>query len=211
MKIYLIRHAQTNLNGQKRYIGHTDENLSELGEKQAKAVSTVFAGKHIDIIYSSPLIRAKETAFQIAKEINNPPIMFLEGLKEIGFGAWEKLSYQEAYQRNPEINDWLKDPSSVQIPNGETWTNFKNRVESAFGEIANTGNKKDNICVISHSGPLRLILGNIALPQSQPTYIPPFSLAIYHGSITLIEKIDEIFSIRYINEACHLTQLQPIP
>lgn len=214
MNIYLIRHAQTNLNGQKRFIGYTDETLSEAGKKQAKALAEVFKDKQIDVIYCSPLIRAKETALAIAKsQTKEPPVIFKDGLKEVGFGNWEKLTYLEAYQINPEINEWLLNPSKVQIPGGEKWHDFKSRVKSAFEEISKS--EMDNICIVCHSGPLRLIIGNIIYPKQELSYLSPNNIALYHGSITCIEKIENNFYIKSLNEVCHLkaciTQLQPAP
>lgn len=202
MNIYLVRHGETTLNGQKRYIGHMDDPISVIGTRQAKAVAGALSSKQIDIIYSSPLIRARETAEEISRTLGNVPIVLLEGLKEVHFGDWEGLSYQEIYANNPDVNNWLLDPARTQIPGGENWFDFEARVVKAFDKVTEAGK---NACIVSHGGPLRLIIGKVILPKASLCYIAPGILTINHGSLSLIKKTEDYLSIGFVNEICHLS------
>ena len=61
MRIYLVRHGETELNQKKCYYGHMDVGLSEKGVKQAKAIGAFFQNRSFDVVVSSPLIRAVKT------------------------------------------------------------------------------------------------------------------------------------------------------
>lgn len=179
-----------------------DDPISDIGKRQAKAVAKALSSKPIDIIFSSPLVRARETAEEISKALGNVPIMLLEGLKEIGFGQWEGLSYQEIYDKYEEVNNWLLNPAKTKIPGGEDWLDFEARVMTSFEKVVSNG---QNACIVSHGGPLRLMIGKVMLPAAGLCYIAPGILTINHGSLSLINKSLDHLSVGFINEICHLS------
>lgn len=180
-----------------------DDPISDVGRRQAQAVAHALSTKHIDMLYSSSLIRARETAEAISSALGNVPIRLLEGLKEIHFGDWEGRSYQDIFAENKDtVSNWLMNPSKTQIPAGENWFDFEARVVKAFGTVTAAN---QNACIVSHGGPLRLILGKVLLPKASLCYVAPSLLTLNHGSLSLIKQTDGYLSINYVNEICHLS------
>ncbi|MCL6472088.1 MAG: alpha-ribazole phosphatase [Firmicutes bacterium] len=159
MRLYLIRHGETKLNKEFKFIGATDVALSDRGLDQAKAVAERLQGEKIKAIYSSDLIRARQTA-DIISLACSVPVNLTSGLREIDFGYWERLSYDEIDARYPdEFRAWRKDPAGIQIPGGETWEAFKKRVLSAVNSIIKS-EKEGHIAVVSHGGPIKMLISH---------------------------------------------------
>ena len=89
--LYIIRHGQTDWNVQHRLQGRTDIPLSDEGRRMAEAARLACRDVHFDICFSSPLIRAKETA-EILLRDRNVPILTDNRLMEMGFGDYEGLA-----------------------------------------------------------------------------------------------------------------------
>lgn len=158
MNIFLIRHAKTIGNIEKRYIGITDESLS----KEASINLEKYPVK-MNLIYSSPLKRCIETAkiFFPLEEI-----FVVNDLKECDFGDFENKNYEElkniqAYQ------DWIS--GKIDPPNGEKQVDFKKRCCKAFIDIINNSFAKnyENIAIITHGGTIMAIMEKFALPKKQ--------------------------------------------
>lgn len=94
MRLYLVRHGQTPWNVLKKWQGTQDINLNETGIAQAIILAKKLTEYEIDIIYSSPLSRAKTTSEIIQKKINKD-LKINKGLEEINFGSWENNTLEE--------------------------------------------------------------------------------------------------------------------
>jgi len=88
MRILFVRHGQTDWNTIRRVQGRTDIELNDLGKKQASVVREKLSGEKIDLIISSPLKRAMQTA-QIINENRQIPITFDDRIIERSFGDFE--------------------------------------------------------------------------------------------------------------------------
>ncbi|MBQ2530560.1 MAG: histidine phosphatase family protein [Treponema sp.] len=86
--LYIMRHGKTDWNNEFRLQGRTDIPLNEEGRKMARDAAKKYAGVHFDVCYSSPLVRAKETA-EILLENRGVPIITDERLVEMCFGEFE--------------------------------------------------------------------------------------------------------------------------
>ncbi len=157
MRLYLIRHGETELNKEFRFIGRTDDPLSAKGLAQAKEAADYLSNADIKAVYSSDLKRATQTAEIIAKP-HGLKIKISSDLREIDFGDWEALAYDEIDKLyHGTLKDWLEDPVNTQIPGGEPWDRFRERILSAIREIA--GKEKDgNVAVVMHGGPIKLLM-----------------------------------------------------
>ncbi|GHU08483.1 hypothetical protein FACS189431_4820 [Alphaproteobacteria bacterium] len=145
--IYFVRHGQTDWNKQGRAMGRTDQPLNDEGRKQAEQAREKLKGKKIDLILSSPLKRAKETAEIINKDFN-VPIIFRDELVERNFGEREgKISTPEDYEDNWDYEKSLTDT-------GESVKEIFERVHSLIDEIKEKYAGK-NILVASHGGVAR--------------------------------------------------------
>lgn len=155
-KIILIRHGQSLGNLTRRFIGHGYAPLTELGHAQAEASAVFLDAYNIDFIYSSDLMRAKETAQHTASR-RSLPITESEGLREIFAGDWEGMAYDDIAARYPELyRTWMKDTGRAALPGGESVLEMRERVSSCIGEIAKKHAGKC-IAVFTHATPIRVM------------------------------------------------------
>src|ERR1700677_1729230 len=130
----LLRHGQTPMSVQKRYAGRSDVPLTEIGVEQAAAAAKRLAPAGIDVIVTSPLLRATQTAQEVA-EVTGAPVVTDEGFRETDFGAWEGLTFAEVRQRWPaEMTAWLADPA-VAPPGGERLAEVSTRGTAALQHV----------------------------------------------------------------------------
>jgi len=148
-KLILVRHGQTDWNLNKRIQSYTDIPLNELGRKQAQDTAIKLRDVKIDVIYSSPLSRAYETAKIIAQYHNGIELIKEPAFTELNMGKWEGLFSKEAQECIPECSQWLKDPFSVTPPSGESTLDLKKRLISKLTEITKLWQDK-NICLVAH-------------------------------------------------------------
>ena len=160
MKILLIRHGETtgDINGQ--YGGWFDDHLTELGQKQLQKTAQQLRGVSIDKIFSSTLIRAKESTEIINKEVQ-AEVEFLDGLRERNYGVLGGLTKEEALDKYPEAVEAHKDPSNTD-PKGEPQADFIKRVVDAFASICLQSH--NTVVIVAHGGPIKVILTHLSLP-----------------------------------------------
>ncbi len=151
MRIYLIRHGETELNRRKCYYGVTDPGLSPEGIRQARAFRDYFRGMSWDRVVVSPLERALQTAgiltgdmeYRFEKE---------ERLKEQNFGIFEGRTYEELSREYPEeLAAWNADFSHYRIPGGESFSDVRARVEEWTASLTQ---QEGNMLVVAHKGTL---------------------------------------------------------
>ena len=121
-KIILVRHGQSIGNLTRRFLGHTDLDLSDQGYVQANATAVALKNEKIDKIYSSDLIRAYNTAVPHSK-MHNLPIICCEGLREAYVGEWEGLLFDEIVEKwGREVfeNQWHANFGRFVFPGGES-------------------------------------------------------------------------------------------
>lgn len=181
-KIYLIRHGETDSNLCHRFQGQLDLPLNGTGLAQARRLAAYMDAKKIDVIYSSSMLRASMTAAELAMR-RNLPYRTLDLLKEISFGDWEGLEYDEIKARWPqEMHNFLHRPAAWQPPHGETFAGARERCALAFEKIfAEQGHEK-NIAIVSHGGIIRLQLClALGIPLDNL-----WKLSVYNVSVTTL-------------------------
>lgn len=157
----LLRHGVTKENKERRYIGWSNVSLDEEAILMLKANQQVAA---FQFVVSSDLKRCLQTAAYFS---NGKKIIEESGLREINFGSWEKKTYDELRNDHMYCN-WLTDPCSVAPPNGEAFVDFQERVIEAWEKIISTSLKMEavkKVLVVSHGGPIRVLLANYVLPK----------------------------------------------
>ncbi|NQT46945.1 MAG: histidine phosphatase family protein [Candidatus Omnitrophica bacterium] len=158
-RVILVRHGETDWTRQRRYAGFTDIDLNETGRWQAGRLCERLHAEHIDKAYSSDLKRAYTSA-----KIALPDLLIekVAGLREIKFGLFEGLTYQEAMEKHPEIyTRWIDNPRDVLIPQSEGLKKLAERVRVAIKEIVSS-NKNKTVAIFTHGGPIRVILSDVA-------------------------------------------------
>ncbi len=196
MKLYLARHGETRWNHENRLQGQKNSPLTEKGLKQVKEMALFFSEIELDIIYSSPLERAKQTAEEIAKFKKTEPV-FAEELKEISFGILEGLTKKEIEEVFPGL--WEKrhdDKFHFRIPEGESYFDLTKRAEKFLKKLKEKHSEKGNesILVVSHGCMTRAILGCFAksIPEHEIA-----NLGVSHEYVYEIEFEEEakIFNV----------------
>lgn len=164
ISFYLIRHGQTEWNSTGKYQGATDVPLSKLGEEQAVCAAKWFDDIHLDAIFASPLSRARKTAEALAqrKKMN---IGLMPEFREISFGVWEGLTYEEIEARWPgEIDRMYSAPETLRIEKAETFQEVEDRTMEGMRKIIALGDDKV-YAIVSHGAAIRTILcGMLELP-----------------------------------------------
>jgi len=167
-RFIVIRHGETRWNLAARVQGHLDSELTPAGIEQADAIARRLAEEPFDLLVSSDLGRAHETARRIA-EVSGHAIRLDARFRERNFGAGAGLTYAEidqlypdAFTRNREI-----DPDHA-IPGGESRRAFQERVAHAFAALAADEPGK-RITVVSHGGVLGALYRHIhGIPVATP-------------------------------------------
>jgi len=152
----LLRHGETPLSIEKRFAGVHDTPLTDHGRAQAAAAAKALAGRGIDVIVSSPLSRARDTAQAVA-DVIGADVRIEEGFRETDFGVWEGLSFAEARKGWPdELSAWMADPS-VAPPGGESFAEVGRRVATARDKLLVRYREK-TVLVVSHVTPIKLMV-----------------------------------------------------
>lgn len=140
--IYVVRHGETDWNKFHKVMGRVDIPLNETGKDQARITSEKLKDYKIDLIISSPLKRAKETA-NIINETKNIEIKYDDRLKERDFGEFEGVDYNEGY--DPYLWDYYE---NKKYQKAEQMQEFFERIYNLLNELDN--NK--NILLVTHGG-----------------------------------------------------------
>ena len=163
MKVFLVRHGETTGDLEGRYGGNYDDHLTPQGEGQLKETASRLAGKDIQIIFTSNLIRAKESGKIIQSQVGCG-IEVVDGIQERNYGVLAGLTKEEALERYPEAVEAHKNPENTD-PEGESLEDFQNRVLAAFKDIFSK--EYQMVVIVSHGGPLKQVLKYLNLPIPQ--------------------------------------------
>src|SRR5215210_3076139 len=98
MDLYMVRHGQTAASRENRFSGSSDPSLTAVGEAMAQAFARAYASLKWDAIYTSPMLRARQTADPLS-ELTGVQATVEDGLKEIGYGEWEGLRQEDVKQQ----------------------------------------------------------------------------------------------------------------
>lgn len=196
-KLFLVRHGETELNARKCYCGSTDVGLCEAGVRQAEMLADKLAGEEIKNIFTSPLSRSLQTAEIISSRHELEP-RIAEGLREIDFGDWEGLTFEEVNSKWPdEVDRWFKCPDDFVFPGGESVQSFHQRVINSFAEIVS---HPEPIAIVAHGGTLKVAI--CYLCGWGMGSIHSFSLS--NAGLSIIDCFDGAAIVKSLNDTSHL-------
>jgi broad specificity phosphatase PhoE len=153
--LVFIRHGEIDMAG--RFCGHSDPELNAAGEHDAMHVAEAVSKVGIERIYSSDLRRASQTAAAIAR-YTGIEVNYLTELREIYFGQWEGLAWQEIEVRFPEEADlWLREFPLRSAPGGEAYPAFTARIDAAIATLLRETAGMAS-AVVTHRGVMRYAL-----------------------------------------------------
>ena len=163
MKLYILRHGETDLNVQGRLQGWLDAPLNENGVRAAAETGRALREIRFDRAISSPLRRALETARLIlAENAGQPPVETDGRLREISFGDWEGLGCMPGNYEVPKeiIMDFFYDPMRYRgTPGGETIEDVCVRTADFLRELtSDPGNDGKTILISTHGCAMRALL-----------------------------------------------------
>jgi len=156
-QIHFIRHGESDWNAEGRIQGHAESKLSNLGIKQAQKAKERLSAFDFNKIYSSDLIRAKQTV-QIINANMNIEIEYLSDLREIKLGPWEGKLISEVKERNPKEHDaFWNFPHEFNLDGAETYKGLQKRGIQVIDRIIKecTGSLA---LVVSHGALIQTIL-----------------------------------------------------
>lgn len=181
-KLLIIRHGQSIGNLERRFLGHTDLDLSELGYKQAEIVAEYLKNEKIDAVYSSDLKRAYNTVKPIA-ECRDLKIKTSKNLREIYAGEWENGDYEYLSQNfSCEYEKWKTDIGNAYCNGGESVIELQDRVYEEVMKIA-IENIGKTVCIGTHATPIRTLYAKIEGIKKDDMYKVPWAT---NASVTTV-------------------------
>ncbi|WMM26500.1 histidine phosphatase family protein [Tissierella sp. MB52-C2] len=201
-KIFLIRHGQSEWNKLNKIQGQKNTILTELGEKQAAHMGNRLIEENIDIIYSSDLKRAYDTA-KIISNIINKPLISSEAIREINFGQWEGLNTEELQEKyKNQYRTWTKEPDKLNMDGAETLEDLKHRGMKYIENIVKE-NQNKNIAIVSHGVMLKvIILGLLGVEMSHYK-----NISLNNVSLSIVECRTYNNVLTLLNDTSHLKEL----
>lgn len=215
MKIlfYFIRHGQTDWNLAHRIQGAKDIPLNETGRKQAGMLAEGMKDRPVDSVYTSPLLRARETAQYVA-DYQGVQVYMVRGLEEINYGKWEGLTMRQIRFFHPvAYKKWRKDPVYGAPYGGESQMDVIKRTAMAMEAVkqhillygAEESDESDKIkaaAVVLHGASLVCLLQWLLRDEE----VLEENMAVENASITTLEwdTSEDRFRLLGINDVRHL-------
>lgn len=159
MRLFLVRHGETDENLAGRFQGQRDIPLNETGLKQADLTASRFRNFPLQAVIASPLKRAAVTGQKIRDLAQCNVFITYDTLKEICHGHWEGLSTDEVYLRyRHEFMTWTTNPAEITMPgeNGESLEDVRRRTVDTIEKIKNT--MAGNVLIASHGAVIKTAL-----------------------------------------------------
>lgn len=202
-KVNLIafRHGQTDWNLQQKFQGHSDIPLNETGRSQAVELSKALSSERLDVILSSDLSRAIETA-SIVNTIHNAPLFTSDNLRECNLGTLEGMVVSEVLKIIGEerYNAWFT-PAAPEIdfsfPGGESKSSMMRRLKSHLREHILANPHHRNLGISTHAGVVRELLFHSTNGPTGKTVVK--NCGIYRFSYSIDED-----SLLWTNREEHL-------
>lgn len=190
----LLRHGETVWNCEKRVQGHGDSPLTPTGRKQAHQWGQFLLPGNWQLIVSSNLGRARETARLINETLRLPTAVH-NGLSEQNWGHWEGLRVSEVKEQySEELEKQVKAGWHFRAPGGESRSEVKKRIQATLKELY-TSYSHEKILIISHLGVIKCCTYSIAARQFLPDEPPLIEKNCLHE----IELNAGCFKIKKLN------------
>ncbi len=159
MRMIVVRHGQSEANANRVLQGHMDSPLSNQGRLQARKLTQRMintGNSTFDLMYSSDLSRAVETAKIISQPLKIDRITYLPLLRELNLGIYEGLSLNGVNEKG--LLDSIRNDYSKQVPGGESINSMIQRIHKFLEIISNLNPQPLSLLVITHGGALYHIL-----------------------------------------------------
>lgn len=200
MLLYLVRHGETESNRAGLALGRADVPLNERGLWQAGRLAEALASERFAAIYTSPLMRARQTADAIAERHGLSPVIE-PGLIEMDIGEVEQLPFAEVRSRYPGLLEaWAGAAGPNQaMPGGERLIDVQERAWRTVRSLS-TRHAEETVCAVTHNFVILTVLAT-----ALGTDLAHFR-RIRHGlaAVSVIEMTGDRVRVRRMNDSCHL-------
>lgn len=159
MRVDLIRHGQTAGNREKRYVGSTDEPLTEQARQEAADLHLV----RPDLLVVSPMRRCRETAGILYPGMTQ---IVIDDLRECSFGRFEYKNWQELTD-DPDYQAWIDSGGTIGFPGGESRDVFTRRSLRGFQAAVSRAERSgaQRLAVVAHGGTIMAVLSALGRPE----------------------------------------------
>ena len=194
-----MRHGITEFNRDRKFMGHSDVELSADGYRQVEMLRDRLVDEQIDAVYSSDLRRASVTA-EVISSGHKLEIATCPELREINYGKVEGLTFEEIRHLYPEVAESVANFSpQLKFPNGESFEGFAART-SAFLDKLKRDPASQTTLIVSHSGPLRVLV--CRLLEVDLGHWRQFRLDF--ASLSILETHPQGTIVNMLNDTSHL-------
>jgi broad specificity phosphatase PhoE len=179
VRLLLARHGEVPSNREFRYVGSLDEPLAAVGLEQADRLAAALASLPVRAVYSSPLLRTRETARRIAAA-RDLTLRLEPRLREQAFGEWEGLTRAQVLESDGErLRSWEAD-LGLAPPGGESLEAVQARMLDLVEELAGD-HLGESIVLVSHVGPIKALLCaalGVPLAAARHMFLDPATLSV---------------------------------
>ena len=156
LEVCLVRHGQSVSNAAGVWQGQGDSPLSEIGRTQVEGLGLALAGEHYDLVLSSDLSRAADTAKASGVEVEHD-----RAWREIHVGDWEGLTMEQVVERFPEQIEALKARQTFAIGGGESWPEVFQRADASLAALRSRMPDGGRAIVFTHGGIIAALLSGL--------------------------------------------------
>ena len=197
--VSLIRHGETEWNTTGRWQGILPVPLNDIGREQARKLAAALRQDAIQMIYTSTLSRAAETA-QIVADTLGIPVSVDERLRELDIGVFQGLTVEEILQRHAqEYADFMSQPIAYVLPQGESREQMGQRMMAAWNDFISQTDKQ-HIAIVSHGGAIKMLLSVLWPGQAEAFH----TYDIPNTSITRLTCVEGLWQISDLANVAHL-------
>jgi broad specificity phosphatase PhoE len=201
-RVYLVRHGTTEWNKEEIFRGRVDCKLNETGQAEARALAGYFKDIPVEVIYSSPLSRATETA-QVIASAKGLRVLSDPAFLDMDFGAWQGLPLREVKEKYSELyRVWRERPQAITFSGGENLAQVRARAWEGLARVVQE-NPEKTVLIISHRVVNKvLICAVLGLDDSHFWQIQQDTTAV-----NCFQHDRSIFITSLVNDTCHLKSI----
>ncbi|WP_336284728.1 adenosylcobalamin/alpha-ribazole phosphatase [Citrobacter arsenatis] len=194
MRLWLVRHGETEANVAGLYSGHAPTPLTERGIAQAQTLGTLLRNVPVDNVLCSELERARHTT-QLILGDREVPVRNIPELNEMFFGDWEMRHHRDLAREDAEnYAVWCNDWQNATPTNGEGFQAFSQRVERFITQLADY-KACQNLLVVSHQGVLSVMIARLlSMPASAMWHF-----RVEQGCWSAIDFCDDFAVLKVLN------------
>lgn len=194
MRLWLVRHGETDANVAGLYSGHAPTALTERGIAQAQTVGKLLRNLPVDNVLCSELERARHTTRLILGE-RDLPVRIMPELNEMFFGDWEMRHHRDLAREDAENYAlWCNDWQNATPTNGEGFQAFSQRVERFIAQLADY-KACQNLLVVSHQGVLSVLIARLlSMPAAAMWHF-----RVEQGCWSAIDLCDDFAVLKVLN------------